>query len=177
MRAPRKMLLTAALLFGGSIIGLAEDSTKGMQGSDPRDPDASTNEIRVFHVPTQLSVQRSEERYKVRPDTNTLEEIELAVGRNMTCGGRAEIVRELDGKQTAGRRLLGRPECICTATAGYGPPGVSLVGRNLVVEMRLVIFETDVPAQPGQGDWRPETGRYRELWSGTLRADVYTKPK
>jgi hypothetical protein len=32
--------------------------------------------------------------------------------------------------------------------------------------MRLVLFETDVPSQH---EWNPHSGRYKALWTRTLR--------
>jgi hypothetical protein len=37
-----------------------------------------------------------------------------------------------------------------------------------VIEMTVVIFETDIP---GQHEWMPEDGKYKELWTRTLKSE------
>ena len=44
--------------------------------------------------------------------------------------------------------------------------GVPAPGTKYVVEMQLVLFETDVP--PANG-WDPHVGNYKGIWSRTLR--------
>ena len=53
------------------------------------------------------------------------------------------------------------------ARSTWSPPrdGLPLPGLEYVAEMKLVLFETDVP--PGAG-WDPHAGRYRALWTRTL---------
>src|SRR5262249_11548160 len=42
-------------------------------------------------------------------------------------------------------------------------------GAKYKIKLRLTLFETDIPPQHF---WRPETGRYKALWSKTLTLEV-----
>jgi hypothetical protein len=44
--------------------------------------------------------------------------------------------------------------------------GVPAPGTKYVVEMQLVLFETDVPPTPA---WDPHASNFRPLWTQTLR--------
>jgi hypothetical protein len=44
--------------------------------------------------------------------------------------------------------------------------GIPVLGTRYAVEVRFVLFETDVP--PANG-WDPHVGNYKSLWSRTLR--------
>ena len=46
------------------------------------------------------------------------------------------------------------------------PDGIPAQGTRYVGEMRIVLFQTDVP--PGRG-WNPHAGRFEALWTQTLR--------
>jgi hypothetical protein len=45
-------------------------------------------------------------------------------------------------------------------------------GERYTVEVRLTLFETDIPPQH---HWAPGTGKYKILWAKALKADVVGK--
>lgn len=47
--------------------------------------------------------------------------------------------------------------------------GIPVPGEKYVIEMDLAVFETDVPCQHM---WSPESGKYKILWTRTLRQIV-----
>ncbi len=53
-----------------------------------------------------------------------------------------------------------------TSAWNASPDGVPLRDKKYVVEMKLTLFETD--RAPGR-QWAPQEGKYRALWSSTLR--------
>jgi hypothetical protein len=53
-----------------------------------------------------------------------------------------------------------------TSTWNATPDGIPAQGTKYVAEMRIVLFQTDVPlARP----WNPHAGHFEALWSQTLR--------
>lgn len=44
--------------------------------------------------------------------------------------------------------------------------GLPVPGTKYLAEVRLVLFETDVPPQH---EWDPHAGRYQALWTRTLQ--------
>ena len=47
--------------------------------------------------------------------------------------------------------------------------GIPRPGERYIVEVRFLLFETDIPAQHR---WSPASGTYEVLWKRTLRHEV-----
>ncbi len=123
-------------------------------------------------VPTKLAVERTTDRLSITIDRDSFEPTEIMVGSRMLTGVRRELyVYRVGESRPAGSRLgLGGADFnIGTDFVNAKLNGMPVPGEKYVVEMDLAIFETDIPAQHF---WSPESGKYRILWTRTLRQTV-----
>lgn len=117
-------------------------------------------------VPTTINVERSESQIGVGIDRATFKSESLLVGENMIVGFAWETDVLSGGKVVStGRRGLGTPG---NSVSYYNASqdGIPRPGEKYTVEVRLTVFETDLPPQHF---WSPESGKYRVLTTKTLR--------
>ncbi len=134
-----------------------------------RDANPLVREKRKFQVPARLIVIRSEGKIAVSVDMKSLNEIELEVGHKMVTGLKHQMFAVSQGqKKSLGSGLGGVRANIGTSYITREHYGIPQQGQNYVIEVKFVIFETDIPAQHM---WSPGSGKYRELWSKTIRSD------
>jgi hypothetical protein len=173
-------VLAAALSLG--VAGKAQPpATKGakFQGFPVLPPiptaDPSTRHEEVFRLPTRLHVRRTDDQLAVGIDANSLEPVKLKVGKDMVTGLKQQLVVLRDGKPVvSGYGGLQGWSASNTLRAVGGvfsrrTDQIPRPGEAYTAEVRLTLFETDIPAQHM---WSPEGGKYRVLWAKTLRQEV-----
>jgi hypothetical protein len=130
------------------------------------DANPNVREKRVFRVPTRLIVERSKNKIAVSVDMDSLEQIEIPVGHKMICAFKHEFsVESRKEKKVYSSGLGGSANLGAFITSALD--GIPKEGEKYIVELRLILFETDIPTQHF---WKPESGRYREIWSRTIRS-------
>jgi hypothetical protein len=176
-----KLLLCLALVLSGYAVA-AQDSAKSEQWPGfPILPPITNADPTIVHpisirVPTKLKIGRAADVLSVEIDTNSFEYTNLGIGTNMVTGVENIIYVYREGES--------RP-----AIGGYGLGGIDFnLGTSIwhikadrvpinpmstqkyVVEMDLIVFETDIPSQHM---WRPqESEKYKMLWQRTLKQTV-----
>ena len=169
------ILLLTCLLVAGCASGSGRESSQdrpalGFPSYPPiRDADPQAREKRKFQVPTRLIVIRSEDRIAVSVDMKSLEEIELEVGYKMVVGFKTQRFVVSEGRKKLRGGGLGGTADIGTSYLNRADGGIPQEGQKYVIEVQFVIFETDIPAQHM---WSPESGKYRELWSETIKSEA-----
>jgi hypothetical protein len=133
-----------------------------------KDANPAVRTKRKFQVPTALSTQRTEDSIAVSTDMTSLEEIEIGVGHKMITGFKHEIVVVSGGSRTAWCQGLGGAADIGTSYLHRKPDCIPQEGATYVIEATFIIFETDIPSQHM---WMPEGGKYRQLWSRTVKSE------
>ncbi|GAF87043.1 unnamed protein product, partial [marine sediment metagenome] len=114
-----------------------------------------------------LDVKRMDDRISISFDTDSLEEIELEIGYKMVTGFRREIFVISDGEKASYGFGLGTSASFGTRFLSRQLHGIPMNKEKYVVEVRLTIFETDIPSQHM---WNPKSDKYKELWTNTLRS-------
>jgi hypothetical protein len=121
-------------------------------------------------VPAALSLSRGLDTLSVSIDPASLADTEVTVDPGMLLGVESDTVIFPVGQEptAAGRRgyASGTRFSLGTNTWSTRGDGIPVPGTRYVAEMRLVLFETDVPSQH---EWDPHSGRYKALWTRTLR--------
>lgn len=133
-----------------------------------RDANPQVREKRKFQVPARLIVMRSEDRIAVSVDMKSLNEIELEVGYKMVVGFKRQLFVVSQGKRELWGGGLGGSANIGTSYLNRKLDGIPQQGQDYVIEVRFIIFETDIPTQHM---WSPEGGKYRELWLKTIKSE------
>ena len=130
----------------------------------------------LVHVPTKLKIEQASDTLTMEIDKSSLEVTNLMAGTNMVTGVESKIYVYREGES--------RP-----AIGGYGLGGIDFnLGTSIwhikadrvpinpmstqkyVVEMDLIVFETDILPQHM---WRPqESKKYKMLWQRTLKQTV-----
>jgi len=165
-------LCACAASHGGDPIGFPEPTP--IQNANP----AVTTPLTI-KVPTQLKVTGEGKSLAVEVDTHhALEKVKIAVGSNMITGLQTEYFVYPAGQarpeQSCGFSLDGEATDFDQLGTGLGV-GISqtadgkptVKGTKYVVEIVMVIFETD---NPPQHMWDPQGGKiYKELWKRTLK--------
>lgn len=131
-------------------------------------------EARRLEVPSRLRVEREAERISVAVDPASLETVSLEVGRGMVTGFKHQMrVYRVTGDREellrTDRSGLGGSPDIGTGYLNRSHDGIPRPGEQYVVEVRIELFETDIPPHHF---WSPESGWYRILWARTLRQKV-----
>jgi hypothetical protein len=141
--------------------------------------DPSVRHEEVFRLPTRLRLRRTDGRLSVGIDPGSLEPVQLQVGKDMVTGSKQQFVVLRAGKPVVSgySSLQGWAPGSTPRAAGdlfnLGPHELPRPGEAYTVEVRLTLFETDIPAQHM---WSPEGGKYRVLWSRTLKQEVRPEP-
>jgi hypothetical protein len=124
-------------------------------------------------VPTGLVVERTATTLSVGIDGRARAPAPIALDPRMTAGVEAkEFVYPLGATRPAlGRLNLSSSTSfdIGTSIWNASQDGIPVPGTRYVVEMEITLFETDVAPQHM---WDPHAGRYRALWTQTLRQTV-----
>ncbi|HEX8795605.1 MAG TPA: hypothetical protein VF765_31865 [Polyangiaceae bacterium] len=132
--------------------------------------DASAPGRQSVRVPGALSLSRGLDTLSVSIDPASLADTQVTVDPGMTLGIESETMVFPVGRQPpeTGRKAYtsGATFSLGTSTWNTRTDGIPVQGTRYVTEMRLVLFETDVPAQH---EWDPHAGRYKALWTRTLR--------
>lgn len=121
-------------------------------------------------VPTQMLIERTDDRVSVQIDSNSSETIILEVGENMVVGTEHEITVYRDGQEVAsgGLGLENGDPGNWTTSLNRIHDGIPVPGEQYVLEICFVVFETDLLPQHA---WIPKNGRYKQLWTRTIRQD------
>jgi hypothetical protein len=152
-----------------------------MRDADPfRDAGAALTEELPVRVPAALRIARALDSLSVGIDPASLALTQVPVDRGMTIGVERDVFVFPEGqaRPAEGRRGVGSGPSFDAATDTWTTTdsGIPVPGTKYVAEVELVLFETDV--RPGQtqtrqtgqtGSWDPRAGRYKALWSRTLR--------
>lgn len=142
------------------------------------DADPSTRQEEVFRLPIQLLVLRTKEQLSVAADPTSVKPVKLKVGRNMVTGLKTALFIYRDGKliRSGGEGLQGGAKGNTIRNIVFilnrRTDKLPRPGEKYAVEVRLTLFETDIPPQHM---WSPESGRYKVLWTKTLRQEVDRK--
>jgi hypothetical protein len=126
----------------------------------------------AFEVPARLRIRRTAERIAVGIDPGSLEEISLTVAPDRVIGMKNDlrVYRGKDLVVSGYSGLTGGTSDVGTTFLNRKTDRIPQKGETYVVEMRLAVFETDVPVQH---EWAPESGKhFAVLWTRTLRAEV-----
>ncbi len=115
-------------------------------------------------------VARSLDTLSVGIDPSSLALTQVPAGEGAFLGVEAEAHVYPRGQErpVAERHLVSSSPTFDVAACAWSrtPDGVPLPDVKYVVEMQLVLFETDVP--PAR-EWEPHAGKYKALWTRTLR--------
>lgn len=138
------------------------------------DADPSIRHPFSVQVPTALLIRRTEDELAV--GFAPLRSTNLTVGSKMVTGTEWEMHIYRDGApvqlqrhpvRSVGTGLRFEPWETTFTTKQDGLPQA---GEEYVVELRLTMFETDLPAQHM---WSPQSGKhYRIMWTQTFRETV-----
>jgi len=135
-----------------------------------REVDASGPHVQSVRVPAALSLSRGLDTLSVSIDPASLADTEVTVDPGMFLGVESDTVVFAVGQQPppSGRKghASGTDFSLGTSTWSTRADGIPAPGTRYVAEMRLVLFETDVPTQH---EWDPHSGRYKALWKRTLQ--------
>lgn len=138
--------------------------------------DPAIRSEKEFRVPGRLRVCRLGRSLGVEAVPGAMETVKVTVGKDMVTGLRDEVSVYHDGKLVPSLSGSGGMQGASEATYPQIAATVGEVGSKdfqpgmmYKVDLRLTLFETDIPAQHR---WAPETGRYKVLWSKTLTLEV-----
>jgi hypothetical protein len=152
--------LVAVLLFG------CARRTSSM----PPSADASGSVELSVRVPAALAVARAIDTLSVTVDPASLGLMQVTTHAGTTLGVEANISVFSEGRPqpVLERRCVvpGADFAACSDTWDTKRDGVPAPGAKYVVEMRLVLFETSVPASR---EWDAQAGHLENLWTRTLR--------
>lgn len=124
----------------------------------------------VVHVPAALRIARSLDTLSVEIDPASRADTDVTVDPGMFLGVESSTkVIVPEHAQAAGERhgFASGPDIdLGTSTWNTAQDGIPQSDRRYVVEMTLVVFETDVaPAH----HWDPHAGRFKALLTRTIR--------
>jgi hypothetical protein len=132
--------------------------------------DASGSYEMKVRVPAALSLARALDTLSVSLDPSSLADTAVTVDAGMIVGVESDVVVfPLGSPQPDWQRhgfQSGADFTLGVDTWSTSPDGIPAPGTRYVAEMRLVLFETDVPPQH---EWNPHGGRFNALWTRTLR--------
>jgi hypothetical protein len=121
-------------------------------------------------VPAALSIARALDTLSLSIDRSSLADTTVTVDPGMIVGVESETVVFPVGqpRPASGRHGFqsGADFTLGVDTWSASTDGLPVPGTKYVAEMRLVLFETDVPPQH---EWDPHAGRFEALWTRTLQ--------
>ena len=123
-----------------------------------------------LRVPAALMIERAIDTLSVAIDPATLGLTQVEADAGMALGVETQTRVFPKGRQQDAleRRAVGRGADLAAGAATWiaKKDGIPEPGTEYVVEMRIVLFETDVPASNA---WDPHAGNFKSLWTRTLR--------
>jgi hypothetical protein len=163
------------LLGGGADRGVSHVAFAGFPVLPPvPNADPSVRREKEFRLPTRLRVKRADDQIELGVDPDSLKPVKLDVGANMVTGLKDElfvyrgdklVLSGYAGLQGGGTTYAS----IGTVVLQRRIDKIPRPGEKYTVKVRLLLFETDIPAQHM---WSPESGKYKVLWTRTLRQEV-----
>jgi hypothetical protein len=162
--------LRGALLRG--LVGVLFPSVACSRQTLSTSPDAGAFGARALavRVPAALRIARAIDALSVTTDSASLAFTQVTADVGMVIGVEREVFVFPEGQPCP---ALGRRGIVpsidfagSTDTWTTKQDGIPVSGTQYVVEVRFVLFETDVPPADG---WDPHIGNYKALWSRTLR--------
>jgi hypothetical protein len=133
-------------------------------------PDATGPHALSVHVPAALRIERGLDTLSVSIDETSLAPTDVTADPGMVLGVETDTYVFPLGqpRPSAGRHGLASSTDfdLGVDTWNAAQDGVPAPGKRYVVEMDMVLFETDIP--PGHS-WDPHAGRYKALWTRALR--------
>ncbi len=129
---------------------------------------ASLALAQTIEVPTRLRVVRSDAALEVSVDQRGKRKLSISASAGGILGVEQQLsvhpVGEAKGATSTG--LSGGTSFdLGTSLFHLVPDGLPVAGVAYLVEVKLTLFETDVPPQH---HWAPRAGKFRVLWAGTL---------
>jgi hypothetical protein len=123
----------------------------------------------AVRVPAALQITRAIDALSVTADAASFASTYVTVESARSVGVEREVLVFPQGqpRPAAGRRSVAPGTDFAAATDSWttARDGIPVSGTLYTVEVRLVLFETDVPPTNG---WDPHVGRYEVLWARTL---------
>jgi len=123
-----------------------------------------------LRVPAALMIERAMDTLSVAIDPATLGLTQVAADAGMVLGVETQTRVFPKGRQQDAleRRAVARGADLAAGATTWiaKKDGIPEPGTEYVVEMRIVLFETDVPASNA---WDPHAGNFKSLWTRTLR--------
>jgi hypothetical protein len=160
------------------MLGCARRSAHETKASPPRplfpeyppinDADPQVRSKRTFQVPTRLVVKRTPEGIEYSVETNSLETIEIEVGQKMVFGVKHQAFVVSGNHRKQSGVVLGGTTYTWTGYIDQKESGIPKPSEKYVIEIIFVIFETDIPSQHL---WDPQSDKYKELWTRTLKSE------
>jgi len=154
--------------FVAALLLLPGCSRQAASTSPPADASGLV-EISV-RVPAALSVARAIDTLSVAVDPASLGLMQVTVHPGTVVGVEADVLVLPRGQVRAvleQRRVgVGADFGVGSRTWSTERDGVPAPDTKYVVEIRFLLFETDVPPGP---EWNPHAGKLETLWTQTLR--------
>ena len=164
------MLLRSLLVAFVAFVALAAAAACARPPSPSPGSDAAAPSVVSVRVPAALSLARALDSLSVAVDPGSLAVTQVTVNPGMTLGVETHVAVFAQGQpppQPARHGLTsGTDFALGTSIWNTAQDGLPVPGTKYVAEMQLELFETDVP--PGHS-WDPHAGRYKALWTRTLR--------
>jgi hypothetical protein len=133
-------------------------------------PDGSGLVQLSVRVPAALSVARAIDTLSVATDPASLGRMQVTAHAGTFIGVEADVFvfDHEKARPVLERRGVGSSADFDVGSSTWNTErdGVPEPGTKYVVEMQLVLFETDVPPAP---TWDPHAGNFNPLWTQTLR--------
>ncbi|MBI3852364.1 MAG: hypothetical protein HY298_19075 [Verrucomicrobia bacterium] len=177
-----KIILCLALVLSGVLLGCStttQSSAKSERwhGFPILPPITNANpSIRQavsVRVPTKTKVQRTTDSLSVEIDRSSLESTNLMVGTNMVTGVESKWYVYPQGEPRLANGIYGLGGTdfnLGTSFWHTKQGGIPLPGKQYIIEVDLIVFETDIPSQHM---WQPQSSKnYKVLWQRTLKQTV-----
>jgi hypothetical protein len=153
-----------------ALILLLAQCTTRQAPSVPPDSDPSSPRQLSLRVPAALTLARSLGTLSVGIDPASLALTQVPVDPGLAPGVETDLVVFAKGEPPPALSRHGLSSAtdfnLGESIWNRAQDGLPVPGVKYVAEMRIVVFETDVP--PGRG-WDPHAGKYQVLWTRTLR--------
>jgi hypothetical protein len=164
MHAAARLPTVAALLLALSACRRATPVSSDAGASVPDTVELS------LRVPAGLTVARALDTLTVGIDPDTLgaTEVTAHAGRTRGIEAHARVFARGSERAVSERTFLAPGTDFAAVASAWSAQkdGVPLPDTRYVVEVELVLFETDVPPSAA---WEPRGGRFDPLWTRTLR--------
>ena|SRR6266446_5243001 len=172
-------MLRAIPFFVGCVIAL-HCQAQFPQPPPIADANPALRAEQEVRVPTTFKVFRTAKVMVFYKDCEPLKPTKLLVGSKMVLGMSTKLyIYPVGGVRSAKptqESLGGLPRKGTRSRSLFYPKadGPLVPGKPCIVELDVVIFETDIPPQHM---WGPESGKYKVLWRTTLQQKVEERPQ